>query len=377
MFGPEKTMFRTPSNCLAMVLVSQVTGLLLLLAMSSTDSLAAPRDGPWLKIGYVSDLTGRGAFFGVQSHRGAILAQQTPFENSGRETRVLFEDTSGETKLAANATRKLLNIDKVDALMCDITPICAVVSPFAEEANIPLIYLSPSVKIAEKNKSAYRNFIDYESGCRQVAEYWKKRSVASVASLIPNLEFGELCYSGFEQIFPGHFSYRYNPGDDLRAAITQLKSHNTQGVIHVGYEADFLSMFKISNDLGYRPSFGFAEIMMSEVLIKSANELLDRGVIFGYRDISQPFLNRLIPLVPEKDRVNLQGAALAYNGIAALVEAFLRCDNNRTLECLNYALRSLKIDGQMGFKGWQNGPLDSYPIQLKKWSNTRLQSIDD
>lgn len=318
-----------------------------------------------IKIGYVTDLTGLGAFFGLQSIRGAELARKD-FSTPQSPVEIVIEDSSGQGKSAVAAAIKLLQLDKVDAVLCDLTPLCAPIAPVVKAAGKPLIFQSPARSIAADSEYAYMNFIDYVQACSQIAGHWKSKGVKPLGSLIPNLEFGELCAQGFAEVAKDHYSYRYNPHDDLKNAVSAFRSRGIKGVVHVGYESDFLAWFKYCREQRYFPSHGFVEVMLSELLRKEAGEVLNSAAIVGYEEISPAFLSRLRTEAPGPQEVNLQGAALAYNAIEALVRALAECPK-RELECIDRALRAKREPSLLGFSGWHNEKGNYYPVRMKVW----------
>lgn len=327
-----------------------------------TPMCARALPGEPIRIGYVTDLTGRGAFFGTQSVRGVRLALS---EIPG--LKVIVEDSGGESSRALTAATKLLDFDKVDAVMCDLTPICTPIVGKVSAANKPLIYLSPATSLAKRYAYAYRNFIDYFEGCRVLAQDWKQRSLGEVATLVPNMEFGDLCAQGFDSVFKGHRSIRYNPGDDLRTPMLSLRAAGIKGVLHVGYEPDFLNWFKLCHEQRFRPIQGFMEVMLSKAVRAVIGDEIVHAELIGYEALPSEFIERLDRIAPlEGGDFNRQGAAMAFNGIKMLARAFDACVEHADTACLDRSLRSAPMAGLlMGFRGWkdENAP---YPVTLKK-----------
>lgn len=315
-----------------------------------------------IRIGYVTDLTGRGAFFGVQAVRGAKLA-----EVELQNIQLIVEDSGGESTCAVTAATKFIDLDRVDAVVCDLTAICTSIAGKVAAANKPLIYHTPATSLAQRYPYAYRNFIDYTEGCRAVAEDWKQRHLNKVATLAPNMEFGEMCFEGFESVYKGHRTVRYNPGDDLRTPMLSLRSTGTEAVLQVGYEPDFLNWFKLCREQKFRPLQGFMEVMLSKSIREAIGEQILNSELFGYQDLDSVFIEKLDRVAPLPDGdFNRQGAAMAYNALKMLARAFDACGDRGDIACLDRSLRSEPPQGLlMGFRGWKdrNAP---YPVRLKK-----------
>ena len=90
---------------------------------------------PVVKIGVIDALSGKYAENG-QNVRQVIEFAKQNFENSGIDFEFIFEDYGYETKRAAVATNKLINADKVDALISWSSMAGNVVSPIADKAKL-------------------------------------------------------------------------------------------------------------------------------------------------------------------------------------------------------------------------------------------------
>lgn len=324
-----------------------------------------------IKLGYISDLSGTGAFFGVQSTRGARLAQWD-LARDQRPIEIIFEDSGGKPPNAVSAAMKLLSVDKVDAVICDLTPVCSAISPQVRAAGKVLIYHSPVVSIRKANPLAFRNFIDYRAACKKLAKFWVDRKISKVGSLMPNLEFADQCLAGLNEVLPGHFTYRYNPGDDLRTASLLFRSKEIQALAHVGYENDFLGWFKASNEQNFRPIQGFVEIMLSQEFIKTGHAAINGASVMGYEDLPTDFEARLDKNAPSHENINIQGAALAYNAVFNLALALSACET-RESACVVSELKNSPHVALLGFKGFGIS-VEEYVVVLKELKNGKLSA---
>lgn len=93
-----------------------------------------------VRIGVVSQLTGATATFGQENANGIMLAHKK-LKKAGNHTLKLFvEDDKSEAIESTNATRKLLNVDKVSVMIGAPTSSLALASaPIVQEAKIPFI----------------------------------------------------------------------------------------------------------------------------------------------------------------------------------------------------------------------------------------------
>lgn len=93
-----------------------------------------------LKVGVVSPITGATATFGQENVNGIKLAHQKLKKSGGRQFDLIIEDDKSDAIESTTATRKLINIDKVSAIIGEPTSSLALASaPIVQEAKIPFI----------------------------------------------------------------------------------------------------------------------------------------------------------------------------------------------------------------------------------------------
>lgn len=93
-----------------------------------------------MKIGVVSPMTGATATFGQENANGIKLAYEKLKKGPGKKFDLIIEDDKSEAIESTNATRKLLSVDKVSAIIGAPTSSLALASaPIVQEAKIPFI----------------------------------------------------------------------------------------------------------------------------------------------------------------------------------------------------------------------------------------------
>jgi branched-chain amino acid transport system substrate-binding protein len=105
--------------------------------MAFTHSLFAAQP---LKVGVVSPITGATATFGQENVNGIKLAYEKLKKTPGKKFELIIEDDKSDAIESTNATRKLINIDKISALIGEPTSSLALASaPIVQAAKIPFI----------------------------------------------------------------------------------------------------------------------------------------------------------------------------------------------------------------------------------------------
>lgn len=95
-----------------------------------------------LKVGVVSPITGATATFGQENVNGIKLAYENIKKAAGntRKFDLVIEDDKSDAIESTTATRKLINIDKISAMIGEPTSSLALASaPIVQEAKIPFI----------------------------------------------------------------------------------------------------------------------------------------------------------------------------------------------------------------------------------------------
>jgi branched-chain amino acid transport system substrate-binding protein len=93
-----------------------------------------------LKVGVVSPITGATATFGQENVNGIKLAYDQLKKAQGKKFELVIEDDKSDAIESTNATRKLINVDKISAMIGEPTSSLALASaPIVQEAKIPFI----------------------------------------------------------------------------------------------------------------------------------------------------------------------------------------------------------------------------------------------
>lgn len=112
--------------------------IIIVIAVISIVGGSKPVDRQVVKIGVIAPLTGNVAFLGEGLKNAASMAvnELKSDDNSKYVYEVVFEDDSFDVKKTATAANKLINIDKVSALVSIASAAGNVVNPIAEKAKI-------------------------------------------------------------------------------------------------------------------------------------------------------------------------------------------------------------------------------------------------
>ena len=134
-----------------------------------------------LKIGIILPLTGPIASLGESAKNSAELAL-TDTKNKNLE--LIFEDDSFDPKKTVSAFYKLINTDKVSAVVCFTSSPCNAVAPIAEENKITLMAIASDSKIPIGKKYVFRLEASPSKEAEKINSYIKEKNYKTISAVI-------------------------------------------------------------------------------------------------------------------------------------------------------------------------------------------------
>ncbi len=205
----------------------------------------APAAEP-IKIGSVLRLSA-GAEDGLPAKRGvelAVAAINKAGGINGRPLEVIFEDEKDSPTSAVNAVQKLINVDKVVAIIGPMTSGAALAAaPSANEAKIPLITpTATSPKVSGAGAYIYRGCSRIDKQAEALTKYiaatYKPKTVGILYS---NEPYGKGCNELFSKYFDSlgikvvATESFMRGAKDFKAQLTNLKAANPDILFIPGY----------------------------------------------------------------------------------------------------------------------------------------------
>ena len=203
--------------------------LALVVALFAFPAVAA--DKPVVKIGLTVPLTGDNAQIGDAMKGGAMLAKEDLKTETKYDYQLVFEDDGMEAKRTAATTGKLINVDKVDAIVSISSGTGGVVSPIAESSKVIHFGLASAQSVADGDY----NFIHWtppSEEARTLVATLEKKGIKSVALLGLNQQgFMAIRDEILKQLDGKDIKVTsdqvINPGEkDFRTAIAKAKADN-------------------------------------------------------------------------------------------------------------------------------------------------------
>ena len=218
-----------------------------------------------LVVGEYGSLTGNDADFGQSTKRGVELAldqlvAQKEGKIGGLPVRLVVEDDQGKPEEAATVVQKLINQDRVLAVIGEVASGRSLAAaPICQDAGVPMI--SPSStnpKVTEVGDYIFRMcFIDPFQGTVMAKFTAQNLALKKVAILTDNKN----AYSvGLTQFFKESFlklggqivtEQSYGSGDtDFRSQLTAIKAKSPQAIYLPGYYTEAGLIARQARELG-------------------------------------------------------------------------------------------------------------------------------
>jgi branched-chain amino acid transport system substrate-binding protein len=337
-----------------------------------------------IKIGAIFPITGPLATFGTSCANGAKMAiEEVNLRGGvlGSKIELLIEDDQYKPEEAANAAKKLIERDKVVALIAEVTSsVTLVVAPIAQQSKIVL--LTPTAtnpKVTQVGDYIFRAcFIDDFQG-EVMANFVYKNLKLKTAAILTAVTSD---YSkGLAQFFKQKYTAlggkivaeeSYSEGDsDFRAQLTKIKAAKPEFVYVPGYYADVGPILLQARELGITVPFGGGDGWDSPVLLQTAGKAAE-GCFFSNH--YSPDSKELVVQTFVKNYQKKYGttpdalAALAYDAAKLLVDAINRAgstDSSKIRDALAATKGFRGVTGVITFDANRNPVKSAVIIEIK------------
>jgi branched-chain amino acid transport system substrate-binding protein len=349
--------------------ITLIVGLIILIVVVMLVGDADGRNQQGLKIGVVTPLTGGVAYWGESTVVGVRMAEEG-LAKDGIKIKFILEDGQLDPKVALNAAQKLVNVDKVNAIFSEFNPASIAVSSFLEDKNVFHLYNSVIVSPLAQSPNNFKTYLDYQASCREVAKYlMDHKGVKKVGVLKMNLEHGNLCLKGIEEVFGSDnvVVEAYNPGVmDFRSLIGKITTKGADVIFHASYQPETLASIRQMDELGVGKLFvGMSENITPDI-IEEYSPLINGDIFFGLPQVDERLKNQIKESNMGKDVPDYNAAALAYIHMLQLGRAVHKCGSDS--KCTADYMAHVKPEAAIGFQGFSN--------RIAKFDNRIVQFVD-
>ncbi|RZB32004.1 MAG: branched-chain amino acid transport system substrate-binding protein [Desulfobacteraceae bacterium Eth-SRB1] len=321
------------------------------------------------KIGGIFAVTGRASFLGDPEKKSMEMVIKTINDKGGIDGHLLkgiIYDTEGDPTKAAMAVSKLINKDKVIAIIGpSLTPTSLAVIPFVEKAKVPLISCAAGVAITQPVKPwVFKTAQSDVLAVAAVYRHMKKQGIKKIGIITVSNAFGE---SGKQQLQKQAAEYGIkivrtesfgNKDTDMTAQLTKIRKAAPDAIVCWGTNPGPAVVAKNVDQLGLNiplyQSHGVASPKFIKLAGRSAEGIyLPTGKLLVARllpekDIQKKALMNYINNFETKYNSSVSGfGGYAYDAMNILAKALKGTNGNK--EKIRKALEGLK--GHVGVTG--------------------------
>ncbi len=351
-------------------------------------------DDSVIRIGEYGALTGDIATFGQTTHDGVQLAVDeinAAGGIKGKQVKLITEDDAGKPEQAALVVQKLINSDKVHAIVGEVASSNSLAAaPIAQKAKIPMV--SPSStnpKVTQVGDYIFRVcFIDPFQG-QVMAKFATETLKAKKAAILRDQKSD---YSiGLADVFKQRFAdfggtivddKAYTAGDvDFKAQLTALKALNPDVIYVPGYYTEVGLIAKQARQIGLKQPLLGGDGWESEELVKIGGAALE-GCYFSNHsapDSSEPAVKEFV--AKYKAKHGKQPGALAmlgYDAVKVLAAAMERAESLRG-PAIRDALAATKdhagVTGVLTMDANRDAVKSAVVLQIKKGHPVYLATV--
>ena len=320
--------------------------------------------GGEIVVGYYGDLTGRTASFGQSTRNGVEMAIDEINKAGGvmgRKVRVIVEDDQGEPNKAATVVSKLVNQDKVHAVLGEVASSNSLAAaPKAQEAKVPMI--SPSStnpNVTQVGDYIFRVcFIDPFQG-DVMAKFASKNLKATKAAIL--YDFNSDYSRGLREFFTRSFKgsggqivaeQSYTQGDrDFSGQLTAIRSANPDVIYVPGYYGEVGVIANQTKQLGIKAPLLGGDGWDSPQLWQLGGAALNGDYISNHYSVDDPLPAVQKFVADYKARYNILPdalAALGYDSMRVLADAITRAGGTESAKLRDAIAQTKNFPGITG-----------------------------
>lgn len=341
-------------------------------------------DRSTIKIGYFGDLTGPTFNFGKSAYNGMLMAASELNDAGGihgRRIDIVIEDDKGSPEEAARLTAKLIDQDKVVAIIAGGTSSNSrAAAPKAQSSHIP--FISPSSTdpaVTQVGDYIFRAcFVDSFQG-EVMANFAANTLKAQKAAVIFdfNSPYGRGLTSFFAQSF-AKFGGRivseqsYTQGDaDFKGQLSSIRSAEPDVIYIPGYYGDVALIAKQARMIGLTQPLLGADGWDAPELWQLGGDALNGSFISTHYSLDDPSpaIQRFVELYKQRYGNLLPDAhaALAYDAARLLFDAMMRAgttESGKLREALAQAKNFAGVTGVISMDADRNAVKPAVVLKL-------------
>ena len=269
----------------------------ILLLLATVMLASCSKEQNTVKIGANFTLTGDVAWWSLELKKGMDLALE---DEDCKNVKVVYEDNTFKAPNAISIFNKLVQVDRVDAVITCFSPMAEALIPLAESKHVPLIASCTSAtNITKGKKWSFRDFFTQKEQCFPLAEEVYKEGFRKGVFMVINDDYGTDGINQFKakfeelggEILGGEFFAQQTRSS--RNEVIKVLNHKADFIFVIARDQALITLCKqireTDKDIQIVGTNAFDSPVIWDGLGESAN-----GVIFssGYFNNNQNEMSR-------------------------------------------------------------------------------------
>lgn len=244
-------------------------------------------------IGTVGPLTGGAASYGVSVRQGVEIAVNEFNAEGGVQIKLISEDAKGDPTEAANAISKLIEQDRVAAIIGAVLSSETLAgTAIANDAGVTMISPSSTATgIPQEGEYIFRNCLSDDVQAAQLAEYaYEELGISKFAVMYTNNDYGQALQKAFIETAEGlgevlEVQTFMDKDTDFSAALTSIRQKNPEAIFVAGYYEEAAKIAQQAREQGIDAQILGADGFYSPDLLSLGGDAVE-GAIFtaGFYD---------------------------------------------------------------------------------------------
>ncbi len=341
-------------------LVRKISLVLICLLLSCINANADELGAPALRVGVGIPLSGPADWLGKDMLDGMTLFRE---QTTGKQIYLVVEDvTSDNTSRGIAAVRKLIDIDKVDGLVLQMSPVANATAQFIDAAYMPTIAVV-GADCAKDRKYMVKLWVPAANEAKAIYEYFQGKPIRRLAFLTAEQDSTIARSDALKSIANSRLDIvsdlRFSSTDDLRTlALRTLKAQPQLTVINaMPGQAGLLA--RHLRELGYKGNFAVSVVSAEKSDREVAAGAL-KGAVYPDADLSPEFVSAF-----EKKFHHKPGpvSATGYDALKIFYESSLSLDKASNHQELNKLIRVKNFSGALGRYSFKNDSLNTFDLR--------------
>ena len=366
-----------------------------LLALAGTAAQAQATQGiskTEILLGSIQDLSGPIAGFGKQVRQGMLLRVEELNEQggvNGRKIKLLIEDSAYDPKKAVLAAQKLVNQDKIFAMVAHIgTATNNAAMPVQFEKNV--INFFPVTAAREMTEPAHRLKLAggssyYDQMRVAVPKLVKDKGVKKVCTIYQDDEFGLEVFRGAEAglkavnlEFTEKTTYKRG-ATDFSSQVARMKAAGCEMVVLGTIIRETIGTIAEGRKTGFNPVYLGSSATYTDLIHKLGKKAMDG--LYATHTVQHPYLDEASPKIQfwaKKYQTKFGDdptvfSVYGYSAIDTFIAAAQKAGANLTTDSFIKAMESMKFPPDM----FGSAELTFSPTKRAGSDMTRMSQLQD